>query len=300
MTVNTQALVPAAQKSGKPVDAAKGDGGGKSTKDTAAQFQSLLSGMKDEQQGAPDGDTQVKTAESQAQQDNPAQGRQTGVTPGSETTKSGSDGKGADIAFSTSNLTDALRQVSQNVLTSKELASLDGSDMDQTAGGTGSGAPSDAAAVAVGLPLKAVLASQTVGPVQAPGRPQAQQNPQSSMPSGAGQFNETAARGGEAKTGASSLFAQFGVEPERVSDALSGNASGRSMLPEEAAGSVKVLRQETHFAPNMRLSPAQQVGEQITSALKDVPRDTFDATERAVGQSRGPGAENSGYPADTS
>ncbi len=75
---------------------------------------------------------------------------------------------------------------------------------------------------------------------------------------------------GPGQTGTSSLFAQFGVEPEAISDGEGRGAIGRSMLPEEAAGTVKVLRQETHFAPNMRLSPAQQVGDQIAAAVKDM------------------------------
>jgi chemotaxis protein MotD len=82
------------------------------------------------------------------------------------------------------------------------------------------------------------------------------------------------AAGEAAKTGTSSLFAQFGIEPERVGEGATGSAAARNALPVEAAGTVKVLRQETHFAPNMRLSPAQQVGEQIATALKDMPVDT--------------------------
>ncbi len=58
------------------------------------------------------------------------------------------------------------------------------------------------------------------------------------------------AAGEAAKTGTSSLFAQFGIEPERVGEGATGTAAARNALPEEAAGTVKVLRQETHFAPN--------------------------------------------------
>lgn len=54
---------------------------------------------------------------------------------------------------------------------------------------------------------------------------------------------------------------------------MTSSARG-STLPEEATGAVKVLRQETHFAPNLRLSPAQQVADQVGSALKSLASDT--------------------------
>ncbi|MEP0232022.1 flagellar hook-length control protein FliK, partial [Roseibium sp.] len=72
------------------------------------------------------------------------------------------------------------------------------------------------------------------------------------------------------------LFSQFAVPEEaaankgaveglaeRISNTGKSGAEGAS-LP---AGSVKILRQETHFAPTQRLSPIQQVGERLIFSL---------------------------------
>ncbi len=60
------------------------------------------------------------------------------------------------------------------------------------------------------------------------------------------------------------------------------------MLPDEAAGTVKVLRQETHFAPNMRLSPAQQVGDQIAAAVKDMASSSASLDGGITAKAEGP------------
>lgn len=67
-------------------------------------------------------------------------------------------------------------------------------------------------------------------------------------------------------TGTADLFSEFAVNGGRVSD--KGLQSTGTPLPKVTAASVKILRQETHFAPTLRLSPVQQIGAEITSALK--------------------------------
>jgi chemotaxis protein MotD len=62
------------------------------------------------------------------------------------------------------------------------------------------------------------------------------------------------------------LFSEFKTGGDRVSD--NGLRSAASPANAVTAASVKILRQETHFAPSLRLSPIQQVGPEIVSALK--------------------------------
>jgi hypothetical protein len=261
MSVNTQAFVPTAPKAGKSADAGTGERGQTSSKEAAAAFQAVMQNMKkgdaaEEPSGKP-------TSETADQADGT-----TGDANGK--TDSGKEQTPGPVAFSTSNLVDALRQASQNALSRKVT---DGEGLDGAAEGQSDPKAEtmlQSASAHVGLSLNAVLAGKP-GQVSSA---QAQTQPGTArMPSVLqGQVNGMPGGDpdGPGQTGTSSLFAQFGVEPEAVSDGESRGAIGRSMLPEEAAGTVKVLRQETHFAPNMRLSPAQQVGDQITAAVKDM------------------------------
>ncbi|MTI45915.1 flagellar hook-length control protein FliK [Roseibium hamelinense] len=70
--------------------------------------------------------------------------------------------------------------------------------------------------------------------------------------------------GGDGKT---DLFSKFAVNPETVRDG-SAAKSEKSGKVQVDIGSVKVLKQETHFAPTLRLSPVQQVGDAVSSFLK--------------------------------
>ncbi|WP_439529105.1 flagellar hook-length control protein FliK [Pannonibacter sp.] len=65
------------------------------------------------------------------------------------------------------------------------------------------------------------------------------------------------------------LFARFAVAPEEVSVTAGEARSGDSQRAMAAVGQVRVLREETHFAPSLRLSPLQQVGEAIIGALSE-------------------------------
>lgn len=67
----------------------------------------------------------------------------------------------------------------------------------------------------------------------------------------------------------SGLFAQFTVDPHAVD--ADGGSGEQSLKPKIDIGTVKVLRQETHFAPTLRLSPVQQIGDGIVAALKELP-----------------------------
>ncbi|MBN9670727.1 flagellar hook-length control protein FliK [Roseibium aggregatum] len=139
------------------------------------------------------------------------------------------------------------------------------------------------------MAVNAVLAARA--DAQAQGSGTAQQGRPVMPYQGAGDAAASRKGAGEgeiSKTGTSSLFAQFGVEPEKVADPLSDRSAGRSLLLDEAAGSLKVLRQETHFAPNMRLSPAQQVGDQVTTALSELTAGKTSLSEGISTKAEGP------------
>jgi len=268
MSVNTQALVGGTPKTGKAVDGGAGDRGHGGSKSAAAAFQSVLQGMKKGDAGEGGRNT-AQTAEAVVEGE---PGKDVTVA-GGQTDAEAAMAKGeaaGSVAFSTSNLVDALRQASQNAMARK---AKDGGKEGAPEGESDPKAATmlQTGAAHAGLTLNAVLAGRA-GQAQ-PTAPAAHQG-------GAGMNGPTGVPAqavgivddGEAgfRTGTSSLFAQFGVEPDAASDGKTGLASQRSLLPDEAAGTVKVLRQETHFAPNMRLSPAQQVGDQMATALKEM------------------------------
>lgn len=273
MTVNTSALIPSAPKSGKSVDGSAGERGQQSAKDAAAAFQSVLRGMKGEGatvEGA--GDTVGGT-----QDQNPAQGEADATVDqtGGKAEDAGKPPSGA--AFSTSNLVNALRQVSHNV-----MSRVSGGDAGDTVQANGEGTIADGRpGAAAALSLEAVLVPKPgqMAKGLAYSQAGAATPSQVMMPARTGQ--EMTGLEGTAKTGTSSLFAQFGVEPESVSEPLTAGGR-RSLLPDDAAGTVKIMRQETHFAPNLRLSPAQQVGDQLATALKSLASETARAGQGGV------------------
>ncbi|MGV2975878.1 flagellar hook-length control protein FliK [Roseibium alexandrii] len=268
MTVTTHAMIRTPSKAPVGGDGNQGEGSKNTGKDVADQFRAMMSDLTAVDGNAKDGDRQSATTQGAEQS---ATGEETAIA-----VKSEAAGKPEPSSFSVTNLTDAIRKASQTVLGTQASGKDGGQGQDDAE--TKSAQHSMPAAAA--LPLGTVLAAHT-----GQGVPQAAQGNSSGTASQntAGQQTLLAqnaansaqiAAGEAAKTGTSSLFAQFGIEPERVGEGATGLAAARNALPEEAAGTVKVLRQETHFAPNMRLSPAQQVGEQIATALKDMPVDT--------------------------
>ena len=68
--------------------------------------------------------------------------------------------------------------------------------------------------------------------------------------------------------GVEDLFAKFGIEPEAASQGRGSDKQTAGLKSPIDAASVKIVRQETHFAPSYRLSPIQQVGEGIMASLK--------------------------------
>lgn len=68
--------------------------------------------------------------------------------------------------------------------------------------------------------------------------------------------------------GVEDLFAKFGIEPEAASEGRVSDKQTTGLKSPIDAASVKIVRQETHFAPSYRLSPIQQVGEGIVTSLK--------------------------------
>ncbi|WP_321336817.1 flagellar hook-length control protein FliK [Breoghania sp.] len=66
--------------------------------------------------------------------------------------------------------------------------------------------------------------------------------------------------------GSETLFSRFAVKPEAVS--LNGSSkTERITVGKNAADSIEVVRQETHFAPSQRIPPIQQVGQALSEAL---------------------------------
>ncbi|WP_299812753.1 flagellar hook-length control protein FliK [uncultured Roseibium sp.] len=276
MSVNTQAFVPSSPQSGKSADGRATDGG-QSSQETAAEFQSFMQGMKKGGAVGAGGGRQSGTPDGQAEDGKGAVPEET-IEPQAEDGAKADGGearKSGFVSFTTSNLADALRQVSQKILSNPAnggAGSQAGGDpipLDPGTEGSGQGS----AQAPTALPITTVLAIPADQNRQAatPGSQDQALRQRQPFPGAQVKAGSALEAEGGGKTGATSLFSQFGVEPERVADEASGRSAGRSMLPEEAAGTVKILRQETHFAPNMRLSPVQQVGEQIVSAMKEMP-----------------------------
>lgn len=71
--------------------------------------------------------------------------------------------------------------------------------------------------------------------------------------------------------GEDDLFSQFAVKPEQLGNTPKTGAKGKVDGEDDAAtlkaGPVKILREETHFAPSMRLSPMQQISDAMGQAL---------------------------------
>ncbi|PVB62686.1 flagellar hook-length control protein FliK [Labrenzia sp. 011] len=268
MTLSTQSFTPSAPQSGSAPEGRAADTG-QSAQETAAEFHNLVQGMKKEDATGKGKHAGAQAGEEEGHPEG-AQGENGELSEDGEAKAESGVRKPAFVSFTTSNLADSLRQVSQKILSKP---AVDGDNAAApTAGemGTAGTNPDGSGQGATALPINTVLAipagqnRQTVVPAS-----QDQQRQSSaSTPVNSGLVPE---KDGNGKVGASSLFAQFGVEPEQVTDAASSRSAARSMLPEEAAGTVKVLRQETHFAPNLRLSPIQQVGEQIVAAVKEIP-----------------------------
>lgn len=287
MSLDTQALVPAVpKKAGKPADGRTGAKGQEAPEDAASRFQAMMN-------DARTGETGQKGARSKAGGAEPATDENStsgGQTDGGEAALPDGEGAGTQPQFSTKTLTDALRQASQNVLSSK--APHGGQDQGGAAEEQAPNAPSVSpfSMASSALALNSVLQAPSGRNAVLPGAVQAGQPtvlPQTGQPdksvAGEGQAGE-----GGRKTGTSSLFAQFGVEPEKVSEKGAGAGSNGPALPDEAAGTVKVLRQETHFAPNMRLSPAQQVGDQVAGFLKDAAAQMSRAPDGLTAKAEGP------------
>ncbi|ASP32960.1 flagellar hook-length control protein FliK [Labrenzia sp. VG12] len=285
MSVNTHAMVPAAPKSGAGADGSGGSGQA-SAKEAAAAFQSVLHGMKRGEAPVEGGGEQSGRQSGQGQ--NQANAETGDTSEANANSAESNTGPSTSVTYSTSNLVNALRQVSSNM--HARDAAGDGSALEENRSVPQTPLSGDAAlyaGAAVSMPANAVLAARNAASAQGSGQPSAQlpAHLQAALP-GAQAPGPEGVEG--ARTGTSSLFAQFGVEPETVGDPLLSGAGRRSLLPEEASGTVKILRQETHFAPNMRLSPAQQVGDQIATALKTLSADGQQGQAGVTHRAEGP------------
>ncbi|MEP2705366.1 MAG: flagellar hook-length control protein FliK [Roseibium sp.] len=283
MSVQTQAMARGISNASQVIDGqSKGDDQ-ESPKDAAAKFQSMMNGLQDgksRQKSAAPGDRALDDADQSADQSGKSQDG-----AGSET--SSARGNGSQSDFSTTNLTDAIRKVSQTVLAKTGEVASDGKDQtDGTSEQSNEAQNHPSAIFPATLTLKTVLAATSQIIAGGGGQMTTNQNitqPQYGLPN-----VQTTREAGTPKTGTSSLFAQFGIEPESVAEGQVGRGGAAGALPADAADTVKVLRQETHFAPNLRLSPAQQVGEQLSSALKEMPTDFGRAQTGLTTKAEGP------------
>ncbi|MTH98286.1 flagellar hook-length control protein FliK [Roseibium sp. RKSG952] len=95
---------------------------------------------------------------------------------------------------------------------------------------------------------------------------------------------EAAAAGRDGKTG---LFAKFAVEPETAGDGTKAKSGVAGKLAVDI-GTITVLKQETHFAPTLRLSPIQQIGDALTTVLKEQAAEMRQASSAFSIKSEGP------------
>ena len=268
MSLNTNPLVQAPPKSGKPTGGS-GEVRDNTSGEAGAQFRSVLKGMKDG--GEQVSDEGGKTGARGPNQDSLEQpGEAKADASASTGENSGSEKDKGAVAFATSNLTDALRKVSQNVLAQSEAGEVleDGAPATETPNTIASAVAQTPAAL---VRLTASMAEEAQQYTLSRNAQDQSAMVSSHQASNYSMSSEIVSTAEKSKTGTSSLFAQFGIEPERTADMSSSKAGAGLHLPEESAGNVKVLRQETHFAPNMRLSPAQQVGDQVTAFLRENP-----------------------------
>lgn len=158
MTVKTDALIPQAPKSGKAAEVATDGRGGGAAKDAAAAFQSILQGMKREGTQAGSGEEDSHGASTGNRSGGQAgAGAGTGELDG-KTAQDGAKTSG-QVTFSTSNLVDALRQVSHNVMSGiSGDGSSSGEGEDAGPAGDRRQAGAELAAATIGLPPGAVPA----------------------------------------------------------------------------------------------------------------------------------------------
>ncbi|MFD1695825.1 flagellar hook-length control protein FliK [Roseibium aestuarii] len=131
---------------------------------------------------------------------------------------------------------------------------------------TGAGAPAAADPASAASFTKGEGRMAGGAAAQGTASPQAQGAGQTPPQSGAASSPQTSTTAEESKA---NPFDAFAVEPEEVRAASRpGAADPDGELSRQIAGTIKVVRQETHFAPTLRLSPVQQIGEQIIDSLK--------------------------------
>jgi chemotaxis protein MotD len=158
-----------------------------------------------------------------------------------------------------------------NGTTEAGVSNSDGSGEEST--GTKGSAAVDADVLAgvlaqlTGKGAQNALAAKTAGTGQPAGQQASQGSAQAAQ---AGNAKPQTGTGTTATgdNGVKDLFAKFGIEPEAVSEGRGTDKQAAGLKSPIDAASVKIVRQETHFAPSYRLSPIQQVGEGIMASLK--------------------------------
>lgn len=286
MTISTsallQSLTQSAKRTGLAPDQETTDGGTASKENQFLALMKALGGQKIAQP-LPGGTTALPvegTTEAIPQQGQ-ASAQANGVKAngaGAETGLLASDGKKAEL----------LKSIAPDVTGSELLAILASARQQTAAGNAATPALSDkeTAVETVGQEavdlLTGILERVTAGmapnagqaSTHLPGAGQSQgqtETPQAATAgalSGTSQPLQTNQSVQSGQTGTADLLAEFAGEPEKVAEGRLTAASGEGRTSGVDISSVKVIRQETHFAPSMRLSPIQQIGDSIVENLK--------------------------------
>ncbi len=236
MTVATAALVQSLKISAKPEGRSSGEGPVQDGEQGRDQFLDLLQtmrngGIANSSEGKKQTSSATGSPQSGENEQVPTGPADAGAGPGVP-----ADAAQAGLAFAT-DLASALQKVSAG----------------NSVGGVPENTGKNGTASQVALPA---TASAVPGSPAAAGQSQSatgKATPQTSLPNA---------------TETDRLFSRFAVPEEAVSvNGKTGKGDAAGEQPTLSAGSVKILRQETHFAPTQRLSPIQQIGERLILSL---------------------------------
>ncbi|WP_346896966.1 flagellar hook-length control protein FliK [uncultured Roseibium sp.] len=239
----------------------KGDGGEPSQEN---QFLNLMRSLTDKTPGAArTGTGQTRSQEKGAAENGSGNG--TGV-PARSQTKTANVGSGSPATSGRAG-TD-IPGVLANGTTEADAADTDGPGEDPTR--TKASTSVDANVLAGALEQLAGGRAQNAHAAKTGnfGQPGGKAPSQSNAQAGNAKPQNGTATTATGDNGVDDLFAKFGIEPEAVSEGRGTDKQTAGLRSPIDAASVKIVRQETHFAPSYRLSPIQQVGEGIVASLK--------------------------------
>ncbi|WP_417669111.1 flagellar hook-length control protein FliK [Roseibium sp.] len=251
MTVSTAALLQSLKTSAKQAGVPLREQAGQEDGRSAQEFLNLLQGLRSNL-GSPEN----VQSERDAVKDEAAATVAGNQDAGAET--EGRDGTVADVPSEvssqserTGNLAAGLAKVLKDIAGGGEQAQQGGAvfPTDQSAQTLNSGFRSST------VPMGSVISNGSMA---------GSATPASTAPNALADTGKAA--------DADNLFSKFAVPNEERVNTRGTKGTGQDKAADSqtpAAGSVKILRQETHFAPTMRLSPVQQIGERLILSLSE-------------------------------